>query len=97
MPGAGGIKRSSPSSGGAGCSTGLGSLLNQLGKKKKISVLEKSQMDWKSFKQDEGIDEQLQTFNKGKDGYLERQDFLQRTDVRQFEIEKSLRQSTRRH
>lgn len=63
MPGAGGS-----SSGGAGSSTGVGSLLNQLGKKMKISVLEKSQMDWKSFKQDEGIDEQLQTFNKGKDG-----------------------------
>lgn len=74
---------------------GLGSILNQIGKKKKISVLEKSQLDWKSFKQNEGIEEQLQTFNKGKDGYLERQDFLQRTDLRQFEIEKNLRQSRR--
>lgn len=27
--------------------------------------------------------------------YLERQDFLQRTDLRQFEIEKNLRQTTR--
>lgn len=79
-----------------GVGAGLGSLLNQLGKKKKMSVLEKSQLDWKTFKNDEGIDEDLRTHNKGKDGYLERQDFLQRTDVRQFELEKDLRQ-TRRH
>ncbi|XP_017472825.1 PREDICTED: craniofacial development protein 1-like [Rhagoletis zephyria] len=87
-----GLKR--PMAGGSG-SGGLGSLLNQIGKKKKISVLEKSQLDWKSFKQDEGIEEELQTFNKGKEGFLERQDFLQRTDLRQFEIEKNLRQSRR--
>ncbi|EDW61770.2 uncharacterized protein Dvir_GJ22228 [Drosophila virilis] len=86
----GAAKRAANGGGG-----GLGSLLNQLGKKKKMSVLEKSQLDWKSFKSEEGIDEDLRTHNKGKDGYLERQDFLQRTDVRQFEIEKSLRQTRR--
>ncbi|XP_034479148.1 craniofacial development protein 1 [Drosophila innubila] len=84
-------------SGSGGAGGGLGSLLNQLGKKKKLSVLEKSQQDWKSFKNDEGIDEELRTHNKGKDGYLERQDFLQRTDVRQFEIEKNLRQTRRQN
>ncbi|EDW72097.1 uncharacterized protein Dwil_GK10760 [Drosophila willistoni] len=76
---------------------GLGSFLNTLGKKKKMSVLEKSQLDWKTFKKDEGIDEELRTHNMGKDGYLERQDFLQRTDLRQFEIEKNLRQSRRQN
>lgn len=74
---------------------GLGSILNQLGKKNKISTLEKTKLDWNSFKQSEGIQEELQTHNKGKDGFLERRDFLERTDVRQFEIEKSLRQSRR--
>ncbi|CAD7015345.1 unnamed protein product [Ceratitis capitata] len=88
-----GLKR--PMVGGGSSAAGLGSILNQIGKKKKISVLEKSQLDWKSFKQNEGIEEELQTFNKGKDGYLERQDFLQRTDLRQFEIEKNLRQTRR--
>lgn len=81
--------------GGAAKAGGLSSVLGQLGKKTKISVLEKSALDWKSFKSAEGIDEQLQTHNKGKDGYLERQDFLQRTDLRQFEIEKDLRQLKR--
>lgn len=66
MPGAT-LKRTVPTA-ASGSGPGLGSILNQLGKKKKLSVLEKSQLDWKSFKQSEGIDEQLQTFNKGKDG-----------------------------
>lgn len=81
------------SGGGGG---GLSSVLGQLGKKNKLSILAKSQLDWTGFKRAEGIDEELQTHNKGRDGFLERQDFLQRTDLRQFEIEKSLRQANRR-
>lgn len=54
-------------SNGAGAG-GLNSILNQLGKKKKLSVLDKTKMDWTSFKKDEGIDEEIQSFNKGKDG-----------------------------
>lgn len=81
-------------SGGGG--SGISSVLGQIGKKNKLSILEKSKLDWGGFKQTEGIDEELQTFNKGRDGYLERQDFLQRTDVRQFEIEKNLRAANRK-
>ncbi|XP_017061744.1 craniofacial development protein 1 [Drosophila ficusphila] len=75
--------------------TGGGYVVNKVEKKKKISVLEKSQMDWKNFKSDEGLEERLRTHNKGKDGFLDRQDFLRRTDFRQFEIEKNLRRSSR--
>lgn len=95
---------------------GLGNILGQLGKKNKLSVLEQSKKDWNNFKKDEGLNEELNTFNKGKDGYvksilemktfiflfqfffryLERQDFLERTDYKQFEIEKQMRQTTRR-
>lgn len=74
---------------------GLGAVLSQIGKNNKLSTLEKSKLDWNSFKRNQGIEEELQTHNKGKDGYLERQDFLQRADVRQFEIEKSFRQTSR--
>lgn len=84
----GGIRR--------GVGEGLGSILDQLGKPKQITTLEKTKIDWSTFKEKEGIDEELQTFNKGKEGYLERQDFLQRTDLRQFEIEKSQRTTARR-
>lgn len=74
---------------------GIASILGQIGKKNKLSTLEKSKLDWDRFKKDEGIEEQLQTVNKGKAGYLEKQDFLERADLRQFEIEKQLR-TTRR-
>lgn len=49
-------------------SGGIGSVLSQLGKKGKISTLEKTKLDWMSYKKDEGIEEELQTHNKGKDG-----------------------------
>ncbi|XP_052896810.1 craniofacial development protein 1 [Anopheles moucheti] len=75
--------------------SGLGSVLDQISKKNKLSTLEKTKLDWTSFKRQEGIEEELQTHNKGKDGFLERRDFLERTDLRQFEIEKSFRQTKR--
>ncbi|KAK2579857.1 hypothetical protein KPH14_007540 [Odynerus spinipes] len=83
-----GIKR-----GGLG---GISSVLGQIGKKAKISTLEKSKLDWDSYKKQENLEEEITTHNRGKDGYLERQDFLQRADLRQFEIEKQLRNSNRR-
>lgn len=72
---------------------GLSGLASQLSgnKKQKLSVLEKSKLDWDTFKQDEGITEDLKTFNQGKMGFLERQAFLERADVKQFEIEKNFR------
>lgn len=75
---------------------GLSAVLGQIDKKQKINTLEKTQMDWKNFKQQQGIQEELQTHNKGREGFLERQDFLERTDHRQFEREKNMRQATRR-
>uniref|UniRef100_A0A182RTS2 Craniofacial development protein 1 n=1 Tax=Anopheles funestus TaxID=62324 RepID=A0A182RTS2_ANOFN len=74
---------------------GLGSVLDQINKKTKLNTLEKTKLDWTSFKRQEGIEEELQTHNKGKEGFLERRDFLERTDLRQFEIEKSFRQTKR--
>ncbi|PBC30915.1 craniofacial development protein 1 [Apis cerana] len=75
---------------------GISSVLGQLGKKAKISTLEKSKLDWDNYKKQENLEEEISTHNKGKDGYLERQDFLQRADLRQFEIEKQLRNANRR-
>nr|XP_003704642.1 PREDICTED: craniofacial development protein 1 [Megachile rotundata] len=75
---------------------GISSVLTQIGKKAKISTLEKSKLDWDNYKKEENLEEEISTHNKGKDGYLERQDFLQRADLRQFEIEKQLRNANRR-
>ena len=42
----------------------LSNLVCQLGKKPKLSTLQKSKMDWDSFKTTEGIAEDLQQHNK---------------------------------
>lgn len=78
-------------------SAGLSGVLSRIGGKKKMSTLEKSRLDWMEFKVEEGIDEELKVFNKGKHGYLEKQAFIQRTDERQFEIERSLRLANQSH
>ncbi|XP_063236525.1 craniofacial development protein 1 isoform X2 [Bacillus rossius redtenbacheri] len=55
-------------SAGRGRARGLASVLGQLGRKSKMGTLEKSRLDWDRFKQQEGIVEDIQTFNRGKDG-----------------------------
>ncbi|XP_014641346.1 PREDICTED: LOW QUALITY PROTEIN: craniofacial development protein 1-like [Ceratotherium simum simum] len=78
LPAGSGLKRSS----------GMSSLLGKFGaKKQKMSTLEKSKLDWESFKEEEGISEELAIHNQGKEGYIERKAFLDRVDHRQFEIE----------
>lgn len=50
-------------------SSGMSSLLGKIGaKKQKMSTLEKSRLDWESFKEEEGIGEELATHNRGKEG-----------------------------
>ncbi|KAM6222054.1 craniofacial development protein 1 [Rhynchocyon petersi] len=84
LPAGSGFKRSS----------GMSSLLGRIGaKKQKLSTLEKSKLDWESFKEEEGIGEELAIHNRGKEGYIERKAFLDRVDHRQFEIERDLRLS----
>ncbi|KAF2892918.1 hypothetical protein ILUMI_13254 [Ignelater luminosus] len=73
----------------------LNSILGSLGKKQKINTLEKSKLDWEQFKKDEDIQDELQAYSKSKDGYLEKQDFLERADLRRFEIEKGIRNTLR--
>ncbi|KFP00009.1 Craniofacial development protein 1, partial [Calypte anna] len=84
LPTVSGVKRPS----------GMSSLLGKIGsKKQKMSTLEKSKLDWESFKEEEGIVEELAIHNRGKDGYIEKKAFLERVDHRQFEIERDLRLS----
>lgn len=84
LPAGSGLKRAS----------GMSTLLGKIGaKKQKMSTLEKSKLDWESFKEEEGISEELAIHNRGKEGYIERKAFLDRVDHRQFEIERDLRLS----
>lgn len=80
--GAKGVKRPS----------GLSSIMGLLdSKKQKLTTLEKTKLDWNSFKSSEGIDEELESHKKSKHGYLDKQAFLERADARQFEIERTMR------
>ncbi|XP_035273366.1 craniofacial development protein 1 [Anguilla anguilla] len=71
---------------------GVAGILGQIaGKKQKMSTLEKSRLDWDTFKSEEGIGDELATHNRGKEGYIERKNFLERVDHRRFEQEKTVR------
>ncbi|XP_053304731.1 craniofacial development protein 1 [Spea bombifrons] len=71
---------------------GMSSILGKLGsKKQKMSTLEKSKLDWDTFKEQEGISEELAIHNRGKNGYIERKAFLERVDYRLFEQERDIR------
>ncbi|KAM6937912.1 craniofacial development protein 1 [Xenentodon cancila] len=73
---------------------GMSNILSRMGgKKQKMSTLEKSKMDWDAFKSEEGITEELAIHNRGKEGYVERKNFLERVDHRRFELEKAVRLS----
>lgn len=47
---------------------GLNSVLNLIGKKTKVTTLEKSKLDWDKFKKEENIQDDLERYNKGKNG-----------------------------
>ena len=74
-------------------SSGLGSLLDQLKGKNKISSIQKSKLDWNSFTEVEGLEDEFEQ-NK-KDGYLQKQEFLHQADLAQFEQEKTVRSKER--
>lgn len=76
-------------------SSGLGSLVSSLTKKPKMSTLNKTKLDWEGYKKDEGLEDELRNHRKNKDNFVDRQAFLQRTDLKQFEKEKAIREKQR--
>ncbi|KAI9905686.1 hypothetical protein PsorP6_014033 [Peronosclerospora sorghi] len=73
---------------------GLDHVLQALDEPKKVSTMEKSSLDWDKFKEKEGIQDELTQYTK--DGYIEKQEFLQRLDLKRFEIEKAARDKQRK-
>ncbi|KAI9125098.1 hypothetical protein K1719_003714 [Acacia pycnantha] len=75
-------------------------VLEQIKKKQKLSVLDKTKMDWGEFKdENKGLEDELDAYKKSSNQYLERVSFLQRADYREFERERDARlalQSRRR-
>lgn len=74
---------------------GIDAVLSQISGPQKITTVDKTSMDWDSFKDKTGIDEELRKKVEGKDAYLVKQEFLQRVDYRKFEQEKAQRERDR--
>lgn len=67
-------------------------VLEQIKKKPKLSVLDKTKKDWGEFKDDtKGLEEELDAYKKSSNQYLDKVSFLQRTDYREFERERDAR------
>ncbi|KAH0459759.1 hypothetical protein IEQ34_012573 [Dendrobium chrysotoxum] len=70
----------------------LDSILDQIKKKQKLSVLDKTRKDWGEFKEEhKGLEDELDAYKKSSNQYLDRVSFLQRTDIREFERERDTR------
>lgn len=84
----------------APASSAVDAVLEQIKKKQKLSVLDKTKKDWGEFKEEnKGLEEELDAYKKSSNQYLERVSFLERTDYREFERERDARlalQSRRR-
>lgn len=78
----------------------MDAFLEQIKKKQKLSVLDKSKKDWGEFKEEnKGLEDELDAYKKSSNQYLEKVSFLQRADYREFERERDVRlalQSRRR-
>lgn len=67
-------------------------VLEQIRKKQKLSVLDKTKKDWGEFKEEnKGLEEELDAYKKSSNQYLERVSFLERADYREFERERDAR------
>ncbi|XP_038980794.1 craniofacial development protein 1 isoform X2 [Phoenix dactylifera] len=78
----------------------LDTILEQIKKKPKLSVLDKTKKDWGEFKEEnKGLEDELDVYKKSSNQYLDKVSFLQRADIREFERERDARlalQSKRR-
>ncbi|EFJ46869.1 hypothetical protein VOLCADRAFT_92611 [Volvox carteri f. nagariensis] len=77
-------------------SSGLDAILAEIDKKKKVgsevSVLDKTKADWSEYKAaNTEVDEELETYKKSGDQYLDKQNFLKRAELREYEKERDLR------
>jgi hypothetical protein len=67
----------------------LDGVLRSIKGTKGINTVEKSAHDWDAFKQRTGDEDLAQ---RARNGYIERQEFLQRVDWRRYELERSSQQ-----
>eukprot|EP00051_Salpingoeca_urceolata_P000823 m.36396 g.36396 ORF g.36396 m.36396 type:complete len:326 (+) comp11013_c0_seq2:207-1184(+) len=72
----------------------LDNLLGSIGKKKAMTTLTKSKLDWEEYKStQQGLTDELEQHKK--DGFLDKQDFLHRAELREHEREVEARHALR--
>ncbi|XP_051135997.1 uncharacterized protein LOC127254768 [Andrographis paniculata] len=78
--------------GAGGTASAVDAVLEQIKKKQKLSVLDKTKKDWGEFKEEHrGMEEELDAYKKSSNQYLDKVSFLQRADYREFERERDAR------
>lgn len=76
----------------AGATSAVDAVLEQIKKKSKLSVLDKTKKDWGEYKgENKGWEEELDAYKKSSNQYLDKVSFLQRADYREFERERDVR------
>ncbi|KAJ4961221.1 hypothetical protein NE237_021131 [Protea cynaroides] len=75
----------------AGPVSAVDAVLEQIKKKPKLTVLDKTKKDWGEFKEEKGLEEELDSYKKSSNQYLDKVSFLQRADYREFERERDAR------
>ena len=75
----------------ASSSSGLDDLLQQISKKQKPNILDRTRKDWGQFKEEKGLEDELEAYKKSGDKYLDKVAFLQRSDLREYEKERDAR------
>lgn len=88
-----GSKEASEKGRGPGNATSaVDAILEQIKKKQKLSVLNKTKKDWGEYKEEnKGLEEELDAYKKSSNQYLDKVSFLERTDYREFERERDVR------
>ncbi|KAK9136599.1 hypothetical protein Sjap_007193 [Stephania japonica] len=74
-----------------GSTSAVDAILEQIKKKQKLSVLDKTKKDWGEFKDENKLEEELDAYKKSSNQYLDKVSFLERTDLREFERERDAR------
>jgi len=85
----------SVSAGSAAKPAGIDAVLSQIKGPQKVTTIDKTNIDWETFKDKTGLEEELKKKAEGKDAYLVKKDFLNRVDSRRFEQEKDERNRKR--
>ncbi|XP_074286342.1 uncharacterized protein LOC141611655 [Silene latifolia] len=76
----------------AGPSSAVDAILEQIKKKPKLNLLDKTKKDWGEFKEEnKGLEDELDAYKKSSNQYLDKVSFLSRADYREYERERDAR------